>query len=101
MAALPLSTAITNLRSELTLALEQGAQEKLLFDVGPIELELALELTAGAEVNAETKWVVFSAGAKATGERLSQHRLKLVLTPKLEGRNLKVASRRKVSDGSD
>ena len=98
MTGLPLSQAIADLRAELTRALFQGAGEEVRFDVGPIELELGLELAASAQAKGEAKWVVVSFGATATGERTATHTVKLVLTPKHEGGNLRIASGAAVTD---
>jgi hypothetical protein len=87
-----LSDAIIDLRGQLTRALDQGAGEALKFAVGAVELELEIELAVEATAKAETKWWVVSAGGETKGGRSSTHRIKLTLTPKLDGRDLQIAS---------
>ena len=98
MSRIGLSDAIADLRGELTRAFEQGAGEALKFEVGDVELELEVELTVGGTVKGETKWWVVSAGAEATSERGSHHRIKLTMTPKLNGSDLVIRSAKKVTD---
>ena len=82
MSRVPLADAIADLRAELARAHAAGRGEAVLFDVGPVELELAIELAATASAKAETKWWVVSGGVEATGERSVTHRLTLTLTPR-------------------
>ena len=100
MSGLRLSDAIADLRAELTRAVDAGAAEAVQFDVGPIELDLELALTTSGGVKAETKWWVVSGGAEASAERGTTHRLKLVLTPRHAGGDLRIASGRAVTDGA-
>lgn len=98
MQRIGLSDAIADLRSELTRAFEQGADEPLKFEIGAVDLELEVEVIVGGTVKAETKWWVVSAGAEAKGERTSNHRIKLTMTPKVNGRTLQIRSKKLVSD---
>lgn len=86
MSELGLATAIGHLRREIGEAMSQARGEALQFTLGPVELELEVELTAGGEGGVEAKWVVVSIGGKVHGERRSSHRVKLTLTPQVAGR---------------
>ena len=98
MERIGLSDAIADLRSELTRAFEQGAEEALKFEIGAVDLELAIEVTVGGTAKAETKWWVISAGAEAKGERSNSHRIKLTMTPTLNGRTLQIRSKKAIDD---
>jgi hypothetical protein len=93
-----LSDAIADLRTELTRAFEQGADEALKFEIGAVDLELEIEVTVGGSAKAETKWWVVSAGAEAKGERASSHRIKLTMTPTINGRTLQIHSKKTIDD---
>jgi hypothetical protein len=93
-----LSDAIADLRSELTRAFEQGADEPLKFEIGTVDLELEIELTVGGTAKAETKWWVVSAGAEARGERSTHHRIKLTMTPTMNGQTLQIRSKKTITD---
>ena len=96
MSGIALSDAIADLRRELTRALEQGADDTVRFAVGPVELELQVELTASASGKAETKWWVVSAAGELSGERATTHRLKLTLQPQIDGASLQIAAESRV-----
>lgn len=98
MANARLSDAITDLRTELMEALERGASKQVRFDVGAIELELELVCSTEGSAKAETKWWVISAGGELKREQGATHRLKLILTPKLDGDNLRIAAKSKGID---
>jgi hypothetical protein len=93
-----LSDAIADLRGELTRAFEQGADESLKFEIGSVDLELEIELMVGGTAKAETKWWVVSAGAEARGERSSTHRIKLTMTPTMNGSTLQIRSKKTITD---
>jgi hypothetical protein len=76
-----LADAITNLRAELKEAKERGEGERLQFSLGPVELELEMELQESANIKAGFKWVVVSAGGGVTESSKSRHRIKLTLIP--------------------
>jgi len=85
MAAVPLSDAIADLRTELQQAIAAGQGEELRFELGPVVLELEVTLTtsAGGDVRVGL-WSVLTAGASADHSRGSVHRLTLTLTPRLD-----------------
>jgi hypothetical protein len=79
--AIPLANAIGDLRAELLKALEEGAGKDLQFRLKPIELELKLAVTAGADGDAGVKFWVVELGAKGKYENATTHTLKLTLEP--------------------
>jgi hypothetical protein len=86
MSEMGLAEAIGQLRREIGAAMQAGRDEKLQFQLGPVELELQVQLCATAGVKGEAKWVVVSFGADAGRVRTRTHKVKLTLKPMLEGR---------------
>ena len=86
MNELGLAEAISQLRREITQAMQAAEGEPLQFLLGPVEIELQVKLSAVVGAKAELKWVVVSVGGEAKGERTSSHKVKLTLTPQHEGR---------------
>ncbi|MEO8524107.1 MAG: trypco2 family protein [Caldimonas sp.] len=86
MAELELAEAIGQLRREIGSAMQSARDEPLKFLLGPVELELQVQLVAKGGVKGEAKWVVVSFGAEASTERTSTHKVKLTLTPKVDGK---------------
>ncbi len=91
MSELGLSEAIGQLRCEISASIEAARNEPLQFQLGPVELELQVQLSAKAGVKGEAKWVVVSFGADAGAERTRTHKVKLTLTPAFEGRDVAVS----------
>lgn len=80
---IPLANAIRSLRRELVAAVQEGQDEKVRFALGPIELELQVEITREAGGDAKIGfWVVAFGGSagRATG---SSHTVRLSLNPVL------------------
>ncbi len=95
MSELALADAIDQLRSEISRAVASARGEPLQFILGPVELELQVELSMKGGAKAEAKWVVVSFGADAGAERRRSHKVKLTLTPQLDGkRDVAVNDRR-------
>jgi hypothetical protein len=86
MSELALADAIDHLRRELSLAVEAAKGERLQFILGPVELELQVDLSMKGGAKAEVKWVVVSLGANAGAERTGRHKVKLTLNPQVEGK---------------
>jgi len=86
MSELALADAIDQLRRELGRAIEAADGERLQFMLGPVELELQVELSARAGATAEARWVVVSLGADAGAERTRTHKVTLTLTPQFDGK---------------
>ncbi|MCI3277024.1 trypco2 family protein [Streptomyces cylindrosporus] len=82
---LELAQAVAVLRDELLDAAALGAGSNLAFEVGPIELEFAVELRRDAKVKAGFKAWVLTADAEAGMSHGRIHRVKIALTPKQPG----------------
>jgi len=93
MAELALAEAIGQLRREIGSAMQSARDEPLQFMLGPVELELQVQLATKGGVKGEAKWVVVSFGADASAERTQTHKVKLTLTPKVEGRDIAVGDK--------
>lgn len=87
MSELGLAEAIGQLRREISTAMQSAQGEPLQFQLGPVELELQVQLSGKAGIKGEAKWVVVSIGAEAGAERTRTHKVKLTLTPKFEGQD--------------
>ncbi len=81
-----LADAIGQLRREIGAAMASARDEPLKFLLGPVELELQVQLATKGGVKGEAKWVVVSFGAEASAERTRTHKVKLTLTPKVGGK---------------
>lgn len=84
---LELSTVIRELRTELTKAMESARDEPLRFGMGPIELEVTMVVTEETALNGKVKFWVVETGADAKESEGRTHRVKLTLTPEVEGRS--------------
>ena len=80
-AQIPLSSAIRALRRELVDAVKEGEEQEVKFALGPIELELQVEVSATGGGEAGIKFWVISVGGK--GERTSARTqtVRISLTP--------------------
>jgi hypothetical protein len=76
-----LPEAIRSLRSELSEAMQEGAGEQVRFRLGPVELELAVEVTQEAGGSGGVRFWVVSLEAQGKASRTSTNRLKLTLAP--------------------
>jgi len=76
-----LAAAIQELRTELAAAIAAGEDDDLRFALGPVELELQLELTRQREGQAGIAAWVLTAGGKRTRGETSMHTVRLTLTP--------------------
>ena len=85
MGEMGLAEAVAQLRSEIVASMAAAMDEAVRFQIGAIELELQVHLVTKAGVKGEAKWVVVSFGADASTERTHTHRIKLTLTPLLDG----------------
>ena len=81
MPNITLADAIQNLRSELSRAMEAGATEALRFRLGPIEMELEIEVGREAEGKGGIKWWLIEAGGGTKQSSSSTHKIKLRLDP--------------------
>ena len=76
-----LAAAIQELRKELVAAIAEGDDADLRFALGPVELELELELTNQREGQAGIAAWVLTAGGKTSRGETSTHTIRLTLTP--------------------
>jgi hypothetical protein len=85
MSEMGLAEAIRDLRKELGRAMQYAKDEELQFKLGPIDLELEMVLMANAKGTIGFKWVVVSLGGEVSGTATSRHRIKVTLTPMVNG----------------
>src|SRR4051794_29679826 len=89
---LELAAAIAMIRGELTKARDEGADQEFRFRLGPVEIELSLEVSATQSAEGGVKVFVVSLDASGTRTQVASHRLKLQLFPTdEEGRDIDVA----------
>lgn len=80
-----LADMIGELRGELGRAIVAGADEDLRFDLGTIELEVAVAVERQGTTGTKVKFWVLEIGADGTMTKSSTQRLKLSLQPRLAG----------------
>jgi hypothetical protein len=93
-AVIELSDMISELRRELDQAMDDGADERLKFELGPVEVEVSVGLDSKGKAGAKVRFWVVELGADAEIARSSLQRIKLTLQPRLAG----VAGRPEISD---
>src|SRR5260370_42172065 len=99
LATMPLVDAIQELRANLAEAIRRGKPDDLKFDVGDIELELAMVATRDGSGGGKISFGVLGIGAEANlSAKLSDaatHRIKLGLKPRLaDGGDVTVSSKK-------
>lgn len=80
-----LSTMISELRRELDQAIDAGADERLRFELGPVEVEVTVGLDSKGQAGAKVRFWVVELGGDAEISRSSLQRIKLTLQPRLAG----------------
>jgi hypothetical protein len=80
---IPLANAIRSLRRELVAAVQEGQDEDVRFALGPIELELQVEITREAGGDAKIGFWVISFGGSAGRSSGTSHTVRLSLSPVL------------------
>ena len=78
---IPLSEAIRALRRELVEAVREGEGEELRFALGPVELELQLEVSKEAGGEAGIAFWLVTVGAKGSRTQATTHTVRLTLAP--------------------
>jgi len=78
-----LASVIRDLRDELERAIVAGAGEALRFELGPVELEVALAVERSGEAGGKVRFWVVEVGGERGWESTDTQRIKLVLTPRL------------------
>src|SRR5690349_9992229 len=77
-----LADAVEALRAELTVARVDGANQPLLFEVGPVEVEFTAVIKKVGGGKAGFTIGVVTLGAEASVAQEQTHRIKVTLTPK-------------------
>jgi Trypsin-co-occurring domain 2 len=80
-----LSEMISELRRELDQAMDAGADERLRFELGPVEVEVTVGLDSKGTAGAKVRFWVVELGGDAELARSSLQRIKLTLQPRLAG----------------
>ena len=80
-----LSAMISELRRELDQAIEAGADERLRFELGPVEVEVTVGLDSKGTGAAKVRFWVVELGGDGEVARSSLQRIKLTLQPRLAG----------------
>jgi hypothetical protein len=90
-----LSAAVRAVREQLAQAALDGTGSAVRFEVGPIQMEFAVEIRREAGVKGGVKAWVLSADAEARASRGTTHRVSFTLTPKdaATGRPLEVGEK--------
>lgn len=81
MSGIELASFIRQLRAELNEAIADGEGERLRFQLGPVDLSLAITVTNEAQPGAKIRFWVIEAGADAKFSRETVQEIKLQLTP--------------------
>ena len=90
-----LADAVKGIRAELNAAMAEGADDDVQFQVGPVELEFAVDIKKDAKADFGVRVWVLSLGAKGGVGQNSTNRIKVVLNPTdAHGRQLKISSDR-------
>jgi hypothetical protein len=91
--SIPLATAVRALRAELVDAVRQAEGEELLFALGPVELELQVEVSKEARGEAGIKFWLVSIGGSGSQSSATTHTVKLSLSPvSASGKDVRVRS---------
>ena len=76
-----LADTIRMLRAELTTAMADGEGEQLLFGLGPVDLELHLEITNETSGKGGIKFNILTIGASKSRGDANTHKITLRLNP--------------------
>jgi hypothetical protein len=88
-----LGVVIGELRRELQEAMNQGKDQPLRFELGPVELEATVAIEKGGSGGAKVRFWVVELGGDAKVTKSSTQRIKLALQPRLaSGQSAWVAS---------
>ena len=85
MVAIELAELIGQLRSELTVAMTAGEGEDLRFELGPVELELTVEVKKEGGGGGKVRFWVVELGADAKAASGTTQKIKLKLDPHRAG----------------
>ncbi len=88
-----LASTIRQLRAELTKAMAEGQDEELRFGLGPVELELLLDIKNETSGEAGIKFNIITLGGRKLRGRTNSHKINLTLNPvDSEGNPARIAS---------
>jgi NTP-dependent ternary system trypsin peptidase co-occuring protein len=82
MSGMELASVVRQLRAELNEAMDEAEGERLRFELGPVQLALAVTVGREAAPGAKIRFWVVEAGADAKVSREAVQEIKLVLTPR-------------------
>ena len=82
-----LSEMISELRRELYRAIDSGTDERLRFELGPVEVEVTVGVDSKGTAGAKVRFWVVELGGDGELARSSLQRIKLTLQPRLAGSN--------------
>ncbi|GCB52783.1 trypco2 family protein [Streptomyces sp. NL15-2K] len=77
-----LSDMIRELRGQLTASLQDGADEAIRFELGPVEIEATVAVSREAGADSKVRLWVVDAGASGKYAHAQTQRIKVELTPK-------------------
>jgi hypothetical protein len=80
-----LAQVLGQLRQELSAAMRAGEGEDLRFELGPVELELTVEVSKEAGPNAKVRFWVMELGAEGKVGSQATQRITLTLDPRRRG----------------
>ncbi|MFC8874191.1 trypco2 family protein [Streptomyces ardesiacus] len=90
-----LSDAVRGIRYELDSALDDGEGERILFELGPIEMEFSVDMREDRSAKAGVKVWVLNASAGGGNGTTATNRLKVILNPVTkDGKAARIASER-------
>ena len=78
---IPLADAVRALRRELEVAVRQAEDEEIKFALGPVDLELQVEVSNGIEGEAGISFWLVSLGGRASRTAATTHTVRLHLSP--------------------
>lgn len=84
-----LAELIRDLRFELATAMQQGANEELRFEVGPVELEVSVSVEKQTDSAGKVRFWVVELGADRKSSHADVQRVKLTLQPLVAGTGAK------------
>lgn len=81
---IPIADALEALRSELEIAMAQGAGHSLRFEPTSVELELQATVGVASEASGGVKWWLLDVGAMGRHESAATQKVTLRLTPTVQ-----------------
>ncbi|MEV0624001.1 trypco2 family protein [Nonomuraea sp. NPDC050404] len=94
MAEIGLSEAVGAIRDELDEIRREGRSEDIRFGVDAVEIEFAVAVTRKGGLDGKVKVWVIEAGANASLEKTTTHRVSVTLAPSTKNGRLEIGDRR-------